>query len=220
VGVLLLGAAGLFAWLNRDVPRPAPVAAGSAAQPAAAPVKPALPASAPFDPVAALDAVLAGASPDRKVTVQASNPRVRIGRDQLGFSIRSSHAGYVYVHMVGTEGNDFHQLFPNAVDSKNRIAAGEVLTLPRRGWRVVAGGPPGTDHLVVMVSDVPRDFSAAGLVAGDPFSAFPFERAAALQRAYTGWTPLFAGVPACKEQPCPAAYGAAPLSIDEISATD
>lgn len=221
-GVLLLGAAGLFVWRNGDVPRPAaaPVAAGVASQAAAAPVKPAPSAPAPFDPLAALDGVLAGASPDRKVTVQASNPRVRIGRDQLGFSIRSSHAGYVYVHMVGTEGNDFHQLFPNAADSKNRIAAGEVLILPRRGWRFVAGGPPGTDHLVVMVSDAPRDFSAAGLVAGDPFSVFPLERAAALQRAYTGWTPLFAGVPACAGQPCPAAYGAAALSIDEISATD
>jgi hypothetical protein len=221
--VLVLGAAGVFAYLNRDTgqreaaqPAAAPPAvAGTVAAPATPPV-PAAPATA-FDPVAALDAVLAGASPERKVTVEVAKQRVRIARDRLGFSIRSSHAGYVYVHMVGTEKNDFHQLFPNKLDTANRIEAGGELTLPRRSWPIEAGGPAGTDHFVVIVSDAPRDFSAAGLSPGDPFAVFPLERAAALQRAYSGSTPLFAGVAACPGAPCPATYGAAAFSIDEFS---
>ena len=224
VGALVLGAAGVLAWLNREAPvrdaalAAAPPAAASvdarpAAGPAAAPV--AAPA-APFDPAAALDAVLAGASPERKVTVQVPNARARINRDKLGFSIRSSHAGYVYIHMVGTADKDVHQLFPNAFDSKNRIKAGEVLTLPRSSWPIEAYGPAGIDHFLVMVSDTPRDFSAAGQTPGGDFAVFPVARAAELHRDYKGGTPLFAGAPVCAQAPCPATYGAASFSIEEV----
>jgi hypothetical protein len=224
-GAVILASAGLFAYLRQDggtpaaVPSTAAPAAPAAAETRAAAAAPTarIPAPAPaFSPLAALDAVLAGASPGRQVTVQVANGRVRIGRDKLGFSIRSSHAGYMYVHMVGTQG-DFYQLFPNALDKANRIGAGEVLVLPRLSWPVKALGPPGTDHFVVMVSDAPRDFSAAGLAAGDPLASFPVARAAQLQREYSGRTPLFAGVPECKETPCPALYGAAAFSIDEVA---
>jgi hypothetical protein len=224
LGALLLGAAGLFAYLNRESPQraaapppAAPVVASSAAGPADAPPAPVRPAAAVFDPVAALDAVLAGASPERKVTVEVANKRVRINLDRLGFSIRSSHPGYVYVQMVDTARGGFYQLFPNGRDNKNRIGAGEVLTLPRRPWLFEAAGPPGTDHLVVIVSDSRRDFSAAGLAPGEPFPAFSLSRAAELQRAYAGATPLFAGVPACTAAPCPGAYGAAAFAIEEFS---
>jgi len=225
-GVLLLGAAGLFAYLNREPPQraaaappAAPVVASSAAETAGTPPPAASTASAaaPFDPVAALDAVLAGASQERKVTVEVAKKRVQIDRDRLGFSIRASHPGYVYVQMVDTARGGFYQLFPNGRDNKNRIAAGEVLTLPRRPWLVEAAGPPGTDHFVVIVSDSPRDFSAAGLAPGEPFPAFALARAAGLQGAYTGATPLFAGVPACTAAPCPAAYGASAFAIEEFS---
>jgi hypothetical protein len=220
-GALLVAGAGLFAWLGQD--GKSSVAALPAAPSAASTALPAVPAPAPptaapaFNPVAALEEVLEGASPERRVTVQVGNSRVKIGRDRLGFSIRSSHAGYAYVYMVGTEGNDFHVLFPNAYDKDNRIRAGEVLVLPRAKWKFAASGPPGTDHFVVMVSDRPRDFSAAGIESGDPFSAFPFARAAVLQRDYRGKAPLFAGVPTCMDAPCPALYGAAAFKIDEFA---
>lgn len=215
-GVALLGAAGLVVYhLGED--KGASLAAPAAALPAAAP-PPASVAAPAFDPVAALDAVVAGASPERKVAVQVENTRVKIGRDRFSFAIRASHAGYAYVYMVGTEGNDFHILFPNAIDKDNRVKAGELLRLPRAKWKFAAYGPPGTDHFVVMVSDMPRDFSIAGLANGDPFAAFPLPRAAELQRAWTGTTPLFAGVPDCLGGPCPSLYGAAAFKIDEFTA--
>jgi hypothetical protein len=140
-----------------------------------------------------------------------------VNRDRIGFSIRAAHAGYVYVHMLSSNGSDFIQLFPNALDKANRIAAGQVLTLPRGSWGFLqASGPAGTDHFVAIVSDAPRDFGAAGLAPGNPFPAFSLARAAALQAAYTGTTPLFAGVPDCGAPPCPALYGAAAFSVDEF----
>jgi hypothetical protein len=227
IGVVVLGAAGLFAYSTLKhrpadlVPAAAPVVASIAAsaptEAAAKPAASALPAAPVFDPVAALDTVLAGASSDRKVTVQVANRRLRIDQDKIGFSVQSTHAGHVYIYLVGTEGNDFHLLFPNARDKDNRIGAGEVLNLPRRSWQLAAFGPAGTDHFVVMVSEMPRDFSATGLTDGNPFPAFPVARAAQLLTGYRGKIPLFSGVPVCANTPCPADYGAAAFSIEEIA---
>lgn len=222
VAVVTLAVAGAFLLGEREAPpAPADPAAVQAATEALAPASEQAPAAAaaagPFDPVAALDAVHAGADAARQVTVKVENDRVRIGQDKLRFSVTSSHAGYVYVHMVGTNRADFHMLFPNGYDGENRIAAGATLSLPRPSWPVGAGGPAGTDHFVVMVSEAPRDFQGAGLVAGDPFASFPVARAAQMLAAHRGPAPLFAGVPACPAAPCPEAYGAATFTIDEVA---
>lgn len=214
IGAAVLAGAGLFAYLGNPGDKPEP--ATTAAVPAPATPAAAAPA-APFDPVAALDAVQAGADPARKVEVDVPRSRVRIGVDNLSFTVRSSHAGYVYVHLVGTNRTDFQMLFPNGLDKQNRIGAGETLTLPRPNWAIEAGGPAGTNHFVVMVSEAPREFHAAGLVEGEVFASFPAARAAQLQGAYTGATPLFAGVPACAAGPCPGSYGAASFVIEETA---
>jgi hypothetical protein len=215
---VILGAAGLFAYLKQSGPeQPAAQAkAGTGPAPAKMPAVGA-PVAPTFTPRAALDSILAGASPDRPVTVQVATPRVRIGLDKVGFSIRSTHAGYIYIYLVGTEGNDFQLLFPNASDRNNHIAAGETMALPRPSWSIRAFGPPGTDRFVAMVSDMPRNFSAAGLTDEGPIPTFPVARAARLQAAYTGKTPLFAGVPECAGKPCAQDYGAAAFSIEEVA---
>ena len=186
---------------------------GGKAPPAARPV-----AAAPFDAVAALRQVVAGASAERSVDVTAAQPRVQIGRDRLNFSVRASHDGYLYVHMVGSERSHFWLLFPNAIDKDNFVKAGQTVTLPRKGWRMGIDGPPGTDHFVAIVSDAPRNFAGAGLVAGDPFSEFPMARARQMQGSYTGATPLFAGVADCAGKPgCSPAYGASMFSVEEVA---
>ena len=225
IGAVVLGAAGLLAYMKLGH-RPAPAsvtvpptaAIPAAGSPAVPPPEPAATyrQAAAFDPVAALDAIVASANPARRVDVDVPDKRLQIGRDKFSFAIRSSHAGHVYIYTVGTEGNDFHLLFPNARDRNNRIAAGEVLRLPRASWPIKAFGPPGTDHFVVMVSDAPRDFGAAGLADENPFPVFPVAQAARLQAAYTGKTALFAGTPACADAPCAADYGAAAFTVDEV----
>ncbi len=186
--------------------------------PAAAAPAPTVPPgeAAPFEPVAALEAVRAGGDPARKVTVQMANNRVRINRDNIKFSIHSTHAGYIYVHMVGTDSKDAVMLFPNGEDKANRIGAGETISLPRPAWPIKAYGPAGTDHFVVMVSEVPRDFRPAGLKKGPTFSTFPVKRMEQLQRAHRGPAALLSGVAACDAAPCPEGYGAAAFSIEEV----
>jgi hypothetical protein len=218
IGVVVLGAAGLFGWSRLKSPQ-APAAPATASAPPVEVAKPAtvqLPAAAPFSPLAALDAVLAGASPERKVSVQVENQHLRINKDKVGFTVRSAHAGYLYVYVVSTE-NNFQLLFPNALDRANRIAADEAVKLPRRPWLLTALGPAGTNHFVAMVSDAPRDFSTAGLTEGNPFSGFPLDRATRLHAAHTGTRALFAGMPACAAMPCPDDYGAAAFAIEEVA---
>jgi hypothetical protein len=144
----------------------------------------------------------------RTVTARAANSRLKIGDTPLALEVASSHGGYVYVLMAGSDGTAFDLLFPNALDGDNRIDAGGTLRLPRRGWAVTAGGPAGTDHLLVMVSDQPRDFPAAGMGPAGPFSTLPNSGARNLLRQAM---PQAAACPTCS-----AAYGAAMLTIEEV----
>lgn len=122
------------------------------------------------DPVAALRDILANRDARRQVSLVASQDSYRIGRDEVGFEIRSSHAGHVYLLMVGSDGKTFDLLFPNRKDTDNRIEAGASLALPRPSWRIRAGGPAGENHLLALVTDAPRDFSSLELRAAGPFS--------------------------------------------------
>ena len=170
----------------------------------------------PFDPVQILDEVFRGRDRDHAVSVLIDKAQVRVGKDRFGFSIRSSKPGYVYLLMVGTNRSDFYRLFPNAIDADNKIDADKPLALPRKGWHMTAQGPTGIDHFVAIVSDQPRDFSAAGLKERDSFAEFPPDTAA-LYRSYVGTQPLFAGKAICTPNAdCSQAYGAAVFSIEEI----
>ena len=171
-----------------------------------------------FDPVHALDEVFEGRDLNHAVTVAVKNPRLRINRDALSFGVASSQPGYVYILMVSAENEDFFLLFPNRRDQSNRIEPGRPLDLPRPSWRIVAGGPAGTDHLAAIVSDAPRDFTSAGLQAKGDYAQFPLAEAAARYRAYTGAGALFAGVPKCSPgEACSTAYGVSVFSVEEIS---
>jgi hypothetical protein len=231
VAVAVLIAAGIgYAMMDKG---PAEAPAASASAPPAAPAAQAPPvalappvvappvaapvAAAPFDPVAALRSVVAGASAERSVTVDAGPARLRIQRDFLNFSLTSAHAGYVYVHMLGTAPNNFVMLFPNEIDKNNRIKAGETIKLPRK-FKMKIEGPAGQDHVVVIVSDVARDFGATGAVKGETFLEFSAARATSALQSYSGATPLFAGAPVCPNPAeCSTLYGASMFSVEEFA---
>ena len=173
--------------------------------------------TAPFDPIQALDEIFRGRDQHHTIEVSLEKSQVRINKDRFQFTIRSSKPGYVYLLMVGTGQSHFHRLFPNAIDSNNRIAVNKPLSLPRHGWHILAQGPAGTDHLIAIVSDRPRDFRAAGLIVRDPFAEFPLDTAEKLHKAHTGSQPLFAGQAICAAgADCSTAYGAAIFSIEEV----
>ena len=105
----------------------------------------------------------------RRVQVTLGKDKLKIGLDALDLSVQSDRAGYVYVALAGSDNKSVYMLFPNDLDQDNKIDAGQKLLLPRPSWRVKAGGPVGTDSLLVMVSDAPRDLSALAANKAGPF---------------------------------------------------
>lgn len=106
----------------------------------------------------------------RSVSLQSAKSAFRIGKDDVDFSLTSSHAGYAYLLMVGSDGKSFDMLFPNQLDSANAVEAGQTLRLPRPNWQIKAGGPAGRNHLLAIVADSPREFASIGMQPAGPFS--------------------------------------------------
>ena len=158
---------------------PPPVAALPAPSPPVVPITliaPIAPIAPPIPPalasLATLREIAAQSNPRRKVDVTLSRASLKIGGDPLALKIKSSHDGYVHLVLLGSDNKSFYVLFPNALDANNRIHANQTLSLPRPDWKLVAQGPVGTDQLLVLVSDTPRDLKA--LTALPPDSAAPF----------------------------------------------
>ncbi len=157
------------------LPSPAPTAVAVA--PVSAPVTPPVSAPAPvatpvptpalnpaptaapepMDSLATLQELFQQRDSRRELLVSIPSPNLRIGQDRLALSVKSPVAGYVYVVMLGSDEKSFYLLFPNKVDGDNRIKANQTLQLPRPSWEVTAGGPPGTNRMLVVVSQSPRD---------------------------------------------------------------
>ncbi|HMV65127.1 MAG TPA: caspase family protein [Rhodocyclaceae bacterium] len=210
------GAAALPAVL----PSPSATASPTPAAPTApVAVPPAVPTALPLkaSPLATLHDLYANRDDRRLVQLATATPRVRIGRDEVRFTLSSREGGYVYLLMVGSNGEAFDLLFPNALDRDNRLRPGETLTLPRRSWQIGAGGPAGTDTLLALVTDSPRDFRGLGLKPVGPFSAIEPTRARDIQLVTAHATPPADCPRDLAAQPaCSASYGAALLRIEEV----
>ncbi len=124
---------------------------------------------APMATPALLAQLQAQADSRRTVRVRTERDRLRIGSDALSLAVESSHDGWVYVAMAGSDGRSTTLLFPNALDAEHRIRAGQTLVLPRPAWRLVAAGPPGRNRLLVAVTDRPRDPALLAARASGPF---------------------------------------------------
>jgi hypothetical protein len=160
------------------VPTPVAPAPVTSAAPAPAPAVPPVPIAPSVTPppalasLATLKDIEQQRNPRRQVDIKVSRETLRIGKDPLELSLTSSHAGYVYLVMLGSDRKSFYVLFPNGLDADNRIEARKVLNLPRPDWKLMAQGPEGANHLLVLVTDTRRDLSA--LTASPPTSAAPF----------------------------------------------
>jgi hypothetical protein len=201
------------------VPAPLPVQAPLVAAPAAERVptpSPAVePTPIPVPPalasLATLEDIAHQRNPRRKLEVAPSHKQLRIGKDALGLRLTSSHDGHVYLVLLGSDQRSFYLLFPNGLDADNRIRARTPLVLPRPSWTLKAAGPSGTDRLLVLVTDSPRDLRT--LSVAPPDAAAPFTYAlndmagrAALVDFFTG-----RGVTGQSES-----FGAQLLSIEEV----
>lgn len=152
----------------------APAVPSAPVAPAVAPPPPPV-APLPEPPLASLGTlkdIAAQASPQRKLEVKLNKPSLRIQKDALALQLRSSHDGYVYLVMLGSDQKSFYLLYPNGLDSNNRIKANAWMSLPRPDWQLMAQGPAGTNQLLVLVSDTPRQLGSLTMSA--PTAAEPF----------------------------------------------
>lgn len=219
-GVLaaLLAVGGGWWALAPKAPAPAPVVATAPVPaPTPAPVS-APPPSEPFTVVAGLQDIVRHADPLLGVNVLADKSSLRIGSDRLQFRVKSKEPGYVYVFLSGTDKSHFYLLFPNEIDKNNRIEANTEVVLPRKSWAITAGGPPGTNHIVTVVSRNPRDLKRVGLrAAGDEIPEFDLAQAEQLWAARTAGVSPFVGDAVCAAgAACDAGYGASLLEVEEV----
>jgi hypothetical protein len=212
-----------------SAPVAAPVAMAVAMPGAAAVAAPmALPAPAPVPPVAAAPArpsspaeILAELHQQRdgsrRVVATVRQPRLKIGSDKLEIDVTPSRDGHLYIALAGSDGKSLYLLYPNELAQDNRVRAGQRLSLPGKGWEVVAGGPAGTETLLVMVSDAPRDLGRLGQERAGPFmkTLLDEQGRARLQWILSNGTPGKdcgrAGAPSCSD-----AFGAALLKVQAV----
>lgn len=104
----------------------------------------------------ALQDLRAGADKSYQIQLRPARSTMQIRQDFLDFSLTTNREGYLYVLQVGSDGKTFNMLFPNKIDSNNFVSSG-THNFPRESWRVRAGGPAGTSHLLAIISPVKKD---------------------------------------------------------------
>ena len=194
---------------------PAPTPVASALPVIAAPTPaPAVPAT--FDVKDEFDKVMVAQTPGFDIDARSLRSQLRIGKDALGFTVRSARDGFVQVLVLGPDGSAL-LMFPNAQASDNRIKAGQTLTLPKASWKLDTAEPAGVEHFLVIVSAQPRDYSELGKERDYIFLKLPSkEQGRAVAAAWTRSTPmLLGGLRSCAGVDCDA-YGAAQFSVDII----
>ena len=154
-------------------PAPAPQPPVSSSPPIVIPAPEKIPPQEPLlASLATLKDIEQQRNPRRVVDVKLFKPVMKIGKDSLDLSIKSSHDGFIYMILLGSDAKSFYVLYPNGLDKNNAIKAGQTVRIPKPDWEVKAAGPVGTNNLLVMVSDSPRKLNT--LTMAEPTAAEPF----------------------------------------------
>jgi hypothetical protein len=132
------------------------------------------PVDLPLASIATLKDVEAQRNPTRKLDIKMAKKTLKINQDYLDLQIKSSHDGYLYLVLLGSDKKSFYVLYPNQLDGDNRIQAGKTINLPKASWQIKAAGPAGEDHILALVADSPRDLKALEALGADPNSPFVY----------------------------------------------
>ncbi len=206
------------AWMGAAFAAEAPSA--PPAVPAPAPAAPPAPPPAPqrlATPAEILAELHAQRDGSRAVAASARQPRLKIGRDLLQLGITPARDGHLYIALAGSDGKSLLLLYPNSLSPATAVKGGQTLTLPGPGWEVVAGGPAGTETLLVMVTDAPRDLSILAKAKAGPFmkTLLDPEGRSRLQAVLSNGTPA-AGCGTAGRPPCSDAFGAALVTLQSV----
>ena len=160
--------------------KPAPVSSNPLKPPpvvaAPTPAAPVSPQSvdAPLASLATLKDIEAQRNPMRKLDIKLAKKTLKINQDYLDLQIKSSHDGYLYLVLLGSDKKSFYMLYPNKLDGNNRIQAGKTINLPNQTWQIKAAGPAGVDHILVLVADSERDLKTLEALGADKNSPFVY----------------------------------------------
>ncbi|MBL8350416.1 MAG: DUF4384 domain-containing protein [Burkholderiaceae bacterium] len=239
VVVLGLGGFGLYQWLSEPslparsdaaqaAAATAPAAAPSALPPVVIPAPavvapPVAAAPSAIDPAREFDRLLQQQSPAAQVSLTLARPAIRIGKDPLQMQLSSAQNGFFYVLIHDTDGQ-VRLLFPNSVDSDNRIAAGKAVALPPRvtdpktglskSADLVFGEPAGPARLLAIVSAQALDYAMATKSQDGDYRLLLQGQEAAAVQATSPDRSLYLGRLQCEPgKACPDAYGAAAASF-------
>jgi len=124
--------------------------------------------------LATLQDVEAQRNPQRIINVKLAKKSLKIDKDYLDLQIKSNNDGYLYLVLLGSDKKSFYVLYPNKLETNNFIKAGQTVSLPNQSWQIKAAGPAGIDHILVMVSDSPRDLKSLEDLGADPGSPFVY----------------------------------------------
>ena len=124
--------------------------------------------------LATLQDIEAQRNPQRVIDVKLAKKSLKINKDYLDLQIKSNHDGYLYLVLLGSDKKSFYVLYPNKLEQNNFIKAGQTVNLPNQTWQIKAAGPAGIDHILVMVSDSPRDLNSLEALGADPNSPFVY----------------------------------------------
>jgi hypothetical protein len=201
-----------------QAPTPAPTSSPTPAPTQAPPPPPTTPL-APFDALREFDKAIQAQAAGFGLVAKASKATLRIGADQFRFTVQSARAGHVYVLGIGPDGT-VAQLVPNRISGPVRVRAGQTWQFPTKdGFVLDAADPPGTSHLLVMVSAEARNFDAVKPRAEGDIRLFAAgAEAAAAVAAHGPAGSVLAGRAACAPgaAACDASYGAALLRFDVV----
>ncbi len=152
------------------------------------------------------------------MTAASRQPKLKIGKDPLQLDITPAKDGHLYIALAGSDGKSLYLLYPNDLAKDNAVKAGQKISLPSKGWEIVAGGPAGTETLLVMVTDAPRDLSGLAQEKAGPFmkSLLDGEGRSRLQFVLSNGTPA-AGCGTAGKPPCSDAFGAALVKVQTVN---
>ena len=229
VATALVGGVGYL--VLKPAPKPAvtaaaplpPAASTTVAAPAPAPAPaPSAPSSPPVAVPAGFDArqdfgrVVSAQTPGRKVDLTIVRNVLRSGKDNLAFTVTSSHDGYLFV-LARTSDGALLQLYPHKASGEMRIRKGVPLDLPTGGDKIAIDGPSGQNDLLVMVSDHKRDHKGYVLRQEGGYTFFRTGKAAEeITSSHSGPLPWLAGNPVCPKAGCVDEYGAAMASFETV----
>ena len=154
---------------------------------------------------------------ERGVTAATRKQRLKIGVDTLELELTAQRDGYLYIAQAGSDGQSLYLLYPNALATDNRVRAGQRVALPGKNWELVAGAPAGTETLLLMVTDAPRDLSALAQETTGPFmkTLLGGDGRSRLQSVLSNGTPGKdcgkPGAPSCSD-----AFGSALLRVETV----